>query len=631
MKTSIATVSISGDLREKLAAIAAAGFEGVEIFETDFLTFDGSPSDVSRLVRDHGLEITLFQPFRDFEGLPEPLRSSAFERSEHKFDLMAELGTDFMLICSNTSPAALGGIDRAAADFRELGERAAKRGLRVGFEALAWGRHINDHRDAWEVVRRADHPNVGLILDSFHTLSRRIDVESIRAIPGDRIFIVQLADAPDVDMDLLNWSRHLRCMPGQGDLPVVDFMRAVAATGYNGPLSLEIFNDQFRGGSPKSISVDGRRSIINLMDRVRRAEPGLMVDVPSMPDRVKVLGVEFIEFASSESDATELGRQLTGLGFAPSARHRTKDVVVWRQGKAGGTLNIVVNTEREGLARSSFLMHGTNAYALGLRVEDAAATVARARALGAGVFEQRRGPGELAIPAIRGVGGGVIYFIDETLSKVWDVEFTPLATTEKGAGMVRFDHVVQTMDYEEMLTWVLFYTSIFRTRKLPVVDVVDPAGLVRSQVIESDGRDMRLTLNGADNRQTLAGYFIAESFGSSVQHIAFATDDILTTSDAIEKLGFERLSIPSNYYDDLEARHGLGADRLARLRRANILYDRDATGGEYFQLYSCASEDGRFFEVVERRGGYLGYGAPNAVFRIAAQKRSVRPASIQRA
>ena len=627
LKLSIATVSIGGDLREKIAAIAAAGFDGVEIFETDFLTFDGSPRDVSAMIRDHGLEITLFQPFRDFEGMPEPQRAQNFERAERKFDLMEELGTDLMLICSNVSPQALGGIDRAAHDFHELGERAARRGLRVGYEALAWGRHINDHRDAWEVVRRADHPNIGLILDSFHTLSRRIDVESIRAIPGDRIFIVQLADAPLVEMDVLNWSRHLRCMPGQGGLPVVDFMRAVAATGYRGPLSLEIFNDQFRGGSPKSISIDGRRSLVNLIDQVNRSEPALALPGVDMPDRGRVLGVEFIEFASSDEQAAAFGRQLSGLGFSPAARHRTKDVVVWRQAEHSRGINLVVNTEREGLAHSSFLMHGTNAYAVGLRVEDAAATVQRARALGADVFEQKRGPQELAIPAIRGVGGGVIYFLDQSLADVWDVEFAPLARpTMKGAGLTRIDHVAQTMNYEEMLTWVLFYTSIFRTRKLPMVDVVDPAGIVRSQVIESDDGALRLTLNGSESRRTLAGHFIAESFGSSVQHLAFATDDIFATETRLAEVGFERLPIPANYYDDLEARLGVDAKLSARLRKANILYDRDASGGEYFQLYSAATEDGRFFEVVERRSGYAGYGAPNAVFRIAAQKRLVRPA-----
>ncbi|HWM28287.1 MAG TPA: sugar phosphate isomerase/epimerase, partial [Woeseiaceae bacterium] len=164
MKMSIATVSISGEFTEKLDAIAAAGFDGVEIFENDFLAFDGTPAEVGRMVRDAGLEITLFQPFRDFEGLPEPQRSRAFDRAERKFDVMQELGTDLMLVCSSVSPVSLGGIDRAADDFRELGERAAKRRLRVGFEALAWGRHVKDHRDAWEIVRRADHQSIGLIL-----------------------------------------------------------------------------------------------------------------------------------------------------------------------------------------------------------------------------------------------------------------------------------------------------------------------------------------------------------------------------------------------------------------------------------------------------------------------------------
>jgi 4-hydroxyphenylpyruvate dioxygenase len=319
-------------------------------------------------------------------------------------------------------------------------------------------------------------------------------------------------------MDLLYWSRHFRNMPGEGDLPVVDFMRAVAATGYDGPSSLEIFNDQFRGGSPKSISVDGRRSLINLMDQVRRAEPALQIKVPEMPDRIAVEGVEFVEFAANEQEVADLGRALASIGFSATAKHRTKDVTLWRQGPAGSGINLVVNTEHEGFAHSSYLIHGTNAYAIGLLVSDAAATVARARALGAETFEQKRGPGELPIPAIRGVGGGVIYFIDSALAKVWDVEFEPVARTlVADAGLARIDHVAQTMNYEEMLTWILFYTSIFRAAKAPMVDVVDPAGLVRSQAIEGEGGALRLTLYGAENRKTLAGHFIAESFGSSVR------------------------------------------------------------------------------------------------------------------
>ena len=367
MKTSIATVSISGDLREKLAAIAAAGFDGIEIFEQDFIAFDGSPRDVGHMVRDHGLEITLFQPFRDFEGLPEPLRARALDRAERKFDVMGELGTDLILVCSSSHPQALGGIDRAADDFRDLGERAAKRGLRVGFEALAWGRHINDHRDAWEVVRRADHANIGLVLDSFHTLARKIDPDTIRRIPGDRIFFVQLADAPMIEMDLLYWSRHFRNMPGEGDLDVPGFMRAVAATGYDGPLSLEIFNDQFRGGSPRAIAVDGHRSLLFLMDQVRRAEPALKIDVPDMPPRIRAEGVEFIEFAADEAEAADLRRTLAALGFRQAGQHLTKQVSLWRQ----GAINVVINTEGTGFAHSSYVTHGTGVCDIGLKVEDA--------------------------------------------------------------------------------------------------------------------------------------------------------------------------------------------------------------------------------------------------------------------
>jgi 4-hydroxyphenylpyruvate dioxygenase len=629
MKTSIATVSISGDLREKLEAIAAAGFDGVEIFENDFLSFDRTPREIAAMVADLGLEITLFQPFRDFEGLPEPQRSKAFDRAERKFDLMEELGAPLMLVCSNVAPAALGGIDRSATDFRELGERAARRGLRVGYEALAWGRHVNDHRDAWEVVRRADHPAVGLILDSFHTLSRGIDPETIRAIPGDKIFIVQLADAPLLDMDLLYWSRHFRNMPGEGDLRVTDFTRAVVATGYDGPLSLEIFNDQFRAGSPRTIAADGHRSLVYLMDQVRRCEPDAAKGIAPLPPRVEVDDVSFIEFTADEVEAETLTALLGRMGFQRVGKHKTKSVERYSQ----GAINIIVNTEREGLAHAAYLVHGTSAYAMGLLVEDARATIDRAKSLGAQPFMQRVGPGELAIPAIRGVGGGVIYFLDDhsDLGKVWDIEFAPLHDGDQtaGAGLVRIDHIAQTMNYEEMLTWILFYRSIFVVDKGPMIDVIDPSGLVRSQVIENSAGTLRLTLNGAESHRTLAGHFIAETFGSSVQHVAFATDDIFATAQALEAAGLVTLGISPNYYSDLAARHDLKPDLLDDLKAHNVLYDRDEHG-EFFQLYSPNFGEGFFFEVVERRGAYAGYGAVNAPFRIAAQKRALRPPTIPR-
>jgi 4-hydroxyphenylpyruvate dioxygenase len=621
MKTSIATVSISGNLREKLVAIAEAGYDGLEIFEQDFIADEGSPRQIGEMIRDHGLDILLFQPFRDFEGLPEGMRERAFARAERKFDLMQELGTDLMLICSNVSPKSLGGIDRAADDFRELGERAAKRGLRVGFEALAWGRHINDHRDAWEVVRRADHPNVGLILDSFHTLARKIDPDTIRRIPGDRIFFVQVADAPLIEMDLLYWSRHFRNMPGEGDLDVTGFMRAVAATGYDGPVSLEIFNDQFRGGSTQTLANDGHRSLVYLMDQVRRGEPGLKQDLPDLPDRVAVEGVEFIEFASQGEEAERLRRLLASMGFRNAGQHRSKQVEVWRQ----GGINIIVNTENKGYARSSFIMHGTGVCDVCLKVEDAAATMRRATALGAPMFEQEVGPGELKIPAIRSIAGSLMHFVDDRsdLARIWEIDFE--ATGDKagkaeGAGLTRVDHLAETMAYDEMLSWSLFYTSIFDMNKAPMVDVIDPDGLVRSRALQSGNGRFRMTLNGAESHRTLAGHFLADSFGSAVQHIALATDDIFASVEAMNASGFEALPIPQNYYDDLEARFDMDARLIDRMQALNIIYDEDENGA-FFQVYSLPYNGGLFFEILQRVDGYGGYGAPNAPFRIAAQKR----------
>jgi 4-hydroxyphenylpyruvate dioxygenase len=301
MQTAIATVSLPGTLDEKLAAIAGAKFRGVEIFENDLLSFNGTPAEARRLVEDLGLRTITFQPFRDFEGMPGPQRDRNFSRAERKFDLMQELGCDLLLVCSNVSPDAIGGIDRAADDFHQLGERAAKRGLRVAFEALAWGRHINDYRDSWEVVRRADHPSIGLVLDSFHILVRGTD-------PKDRIFLVQIADAPRLDMDYLSWSRHYRCFPGQGDLAIDQFMAALQATGFDGLISLEIFSDRFRAGSARGVAIDGQRSLLFMLDNLRRATGAALPGIKPLPPASAVDGIEFLEFAMDDASRSVRNR-----------------------------------------------------------------------------------------------------------------------------------------------------------------------------------------------------------------------------------------------------------------------------------------------------------------------------------
>jgi 3-dehydroshikimate dehydratase len=626
MKTSIATVCLSGGLSEKLEAIADAGFRGVEIFESDLLSYNGTPAEVAKEMADLGLKAITFQPFRDFEGMPEPQRVRTFDRAERKFDLMQEIGCDLLMVCSNVSPESLGGIDRAATDFRALGERAAKRGLRVGFEALAWGRHINDYRDAWEVVRRADHPAIGLVLDTFHTCARKTDLKPLHAIPSDRIFLVQLADAPCLDMDVLSWSRHFRCFPGQGDMPLVEFMEAVLVTGYDGEFSLEIFNDQFRAGSPRSVAVDGQRSLVYLMDQLRGKSGTASLDIPAMPPRSKCLGVEFIEFAVDDRTADELGQFISGLGFHKAAQHKSKAVTRWTQ----GSINLVINKEKEGFAHSHYITHGPSVCAIGLKVESAAAALDRAEKLHDTPFRQKVGPGELEIPCLRGMGGSLLYFLDPTskLGKVWDVEFeqTIAAGMDANVGLTVVDHISQSMHYEDMLSWLLFYTSLLDVRKTPQVDITDPGGIVRSQVVESADGALRIALNASQSQRTQSSRFLHEYFGSGVQHIAFASNNVVATAARLKVNGVEILSIPENYYDDLEARVDLSAERLHVLKANNILYDRDA-GGEYLQVYTKSFKDLFFLEIVERRG-YKGFGAINAPIRLNAQSRLVPDPSV---
>jgi 4-hydroxyphenylpyruvate dioxygenase len=628
VQTAIATVCLAGTLNEKLEAIAAARFKGVEIFENDLLSFDGTPAQVGRRIKDLGLEAVTFQPFRDFEGMPEPQRSKAFSRAERKFDLMGELGCDLLMVCSNVSPDSLGGIDRAVADFRALGERAGNRGLRVAFEALAWGRHIHDYRDAWDVVRRADHPAVGLVLDTFHILARRTDLTPLRAIPKDRIFLVQAADAPGLHMDYLSWSRHYRCFPGQGDLPIGEFMEALQATGFDGLLSLEIFNDSFRAGSARSVAIDGQRSLLFTLDELQRRTGVPVAGLPSLPARAHCRGIDFIEFAMDESAGAKFEAALEALGFAKAGVHKSKMVTRWRQ----GDINIVVNCDKDGFAHSFNITHGSAVCAIALKVDDAAATLARAGQLLDQPFRQVVRKEEVYVPAVRGLGGSLVYFIDDKseLSRHWEMDFDvlPQAGNGGGAGLTAFDHVAQSMHYEEMLSWLLFYTSLLEVQKTPVQDVLDPGGIVHSQVVETADGALRLVLNASQSQHTLASRFLSDLFGSGVQHIAFATDDIFATVERLQTSGLDLLPIPHNYYDDLEVRIDLPAGALERLRANNVLYDRQGTG-EYFQAYTRDFEGGFFFEIVQRRA-YAGFGAANAPIRLAAQARLVRHPAIPR-
>ena len=189
----------------------------------------------------------------------------------------------------------------------------------------------------------------------------------------------------------------------------------------------------------------------------------------------------------------------------------------------------------------------------------------------------------------------------------------------RDAGLLRVDYVAQTMQYEEMLSWLLYYLSLFEVAKTPQIEIADPLGLVYSQAVESPDRNFRMTLASSAAAQTLSSRFLQGFMGAGVQHIALQTADIVATARRLREYGLETLPIPPNYYEDLQARFGLDTVTTEQLAEFNILYDKDGEG-EYFQLYSRAFAKRFFFEIVERRN-YRSYGLANAPIRLAAQSR----------
>jgi 4-hydroxyphenylpyruvate dioxygenase len=609
MLTSIATVSISGTLDQKLKAIAKAGFQGVEIFEADLLGFDGSPHDVRRMLDDSGLICTCYQPFRDFEGLPDSLRSKALMRAEAKFDLMEALGAPLLLVCSSVHREASGDRSRIVDDFRALGERAARRGLRIGYEALAWGRHIYDHRQAWDIVKQVDHDSVGIILDTFHSLSRKVGVESINEISPHKIFLIQVADAPDMPMGHLYWSRHYRCFPSQGDLPITDFVRTAVNRGYAGPLSLEIFNDRFREWSADQIAADGYRALCQMQDRANAGG--------RLAPRVRIHGIDFFEFAADADEVSALESLLAQLGFAHVGAHRSKAVNLWRQ----GSINFVINCDSNGWARKHWQIHGASVCALALQVGSAEAALERAAGLRIETFKERVAAGELAIPWIRGVGGALTYFTEPYRENAhWTGDFIE-RRVERAAtlGLTQVDYFSQAMRIEEFLSWQLHYTSLFEVAKAQAIELSDTLGLIQSQPIESSDRTFRVVLNASSANQTLTARFVRGEMGAGVQHIALQTPDIMLAAARAKENGLPTLPVSPNYYHDLRARFALPIELVERLEAANVLYDRDEAG-EYFHFFTRAFKKRFFFEIGERRG-YQGYAFANTSVRLAAQGR----------
>jgi len=311
------------------------------------------------------------------------------------------------------------------------------------------------------------------------------------------------------------------------------------------------------------------------------------------------------------------------LGFRLTGRHRSKAVDRWSQ----GDINLLINASDNSFARSHYLTHGSGVCAIAFQVDDVAGMMNRAEALQAATFRQAVGPGEMTIPGIRGVGGSLLYFL-EPASPNWDIDFVAAGGEDRAAFLHHIDHISQSMRFEEMLSWEQFYTGLFDVQRAPQLEIADPLGLVKSQVLQNKNGSLRLVLNASTATQTMSSRFLSEFFGAGVQHIAFACDDIFTAVSAMRGAGATFLTIPENYYDDIDSRYELDPALFKAMKENGILYDRD-DAGDFFQVYTHAFEERFFFEIVQRRK-YRGFGAPNAGIRLAAQTREARPRTMPR-
>lgn len=604
MRTSIATVSLSGPLSEKLTAVATAGFDGVEIFENDLLGGPLSPEEVRLRCADLGLGIDLYQPFRDFEAVPADVLARNLRRAERKFAVMERLGADLLLVCSSVAPESVDDDALAAEQLRLLADRAAAHGIRIAYEALAWGRHVSTYDHAWRIVEQADHPALGTCLDSFHILSRGSDPKGIADIPGEKIFFLQLADAPLMAMDVLQWSRHYRCFPGQGGFDLAPLVAATVGAGYQGPLSLEVFNDVFRQAGAASTAVDALRSLLLLEESA---------GLSALPVASPPSGFAFAELTAADTEP--LRGVLKSLGFAHTARHTWKPVELWEQGEARILLNTGVSGRRQGPALT----------AVGVETPDPDGAARRAEAVLAPVVPRRRASDDAPLDAVAAPDGTEFFFCrtEQSDHPSWTGDFAGVssrALPTEGAGgqgemagertgaVRRIDHIALTQPWHQFDEASLFHRGVLGLEADDSLDLADPYGLVRSRAVASPDGGVRLVLNIAP---------APDAEGSRLQHIALATDDIVGAARRVRERGAGLLPIPANYYDDLDARHEMEPQHLATLAELGILYDRDENG-EFLHCYTATV--GRvFFELVQRTGGYRGYGARNAAVRLAAQ------------
>jgi 4-hydroxyphenylpyruvate dioxygenase len=324
-------------------------------------------------------------------------------------------------------------------------------------------------------------------------------------------------------------------------------------------------------------------------------------------------GFEFVEYTAPNSHA--LGALFEQMGFSAVARHRSKDVTLYRQGE----INFIVNHEPDSFAQSFARVHGPSVCALGIRVRDAAGAYKRAMSLGAKAHESHVGPMELNIPAIQGIGGSLIYLIDRYgIQSIYDVDFVPLPgafPAPKGVGLKAVDHLTHNVQAGRMDVWAEFYEKLFNFREIRYFDIKGKMTGLTSRALISPCGKIRIPINEPSDKKSQIQEYLNAYHGEGIQHIALSTEDIFTAVEALRRKGVAFMDTPDSYYDMVEERLPNHGQNMARLRDNRILIDGeplDKAGREdlLLQIFTQTVIGPIFFEIIQRRGNE-GFGEGN--------------------
>ena len=305
------------------------------------------------------------------------------------------------------------------------------------------------------------------------------------------------------------------------------------------------------------------------------------------------------------------------MGFKKIGKHKTKLIKLFMFDE----VKIIINYENSPLVKEG-RKQGPYPYAYGIKVDDLNVLLNKTKLLDVEVIKKDKGKNNLSMDVIKNIDG-LIYVMDNQTENIWEEDFGSNSILKTDRYNLKIDHIAQTVHYDEMSSALLSYTTLFHCQKSPIVDIIDPSGITKSQIIENENKTFRMTMNATDNNKTVAGRFLESKKGPGIQHIAISTSNIIKLVKDLMSRGQKFLEISNNYYDDIEARFGLDFNFCNELKDLNILYDEDENGS-FLQIYTHVFNDQFFFEFVQRINDYQGYGANNALFRIAAQNNQAK-------